>query len=251
MQLVEHTLPGEGFGASLISQCEGGFVVVMAGVFVLARWDERDTVARAMFLVAGHLNGLKGKTLARLAFVPPSFVTRTLQRYERGGAAALWQRERSGPTPKLDADARKRARALRRQGESLRTIAARLGVGLATLAVELKGVPAGPAAPPVHPGLPHVDSSAPAVVHDEQTTPPQEPVQTPPQVSAGSDPTSSPLPPSTPSCASPDEDDALSAATPGRCWRWARCEAWAWTTRWRAPRSRARGRRSTRPGRRW
>lgn len=144
MEIEQYDLPGEGFGASLISERVDGFVVVTAGVFVLARWDERDLVARAMFLVAGHLNGIKGTTLARLAFVLPSFVTRTLQRYERGGAEALWKRERPGPKPRFGYAERKRARALRRKGESLRAIARRIGVGLATLAGELKGVPAGP-----------------------------------------------------------------------------------------------------------
>ena len=58
------TLPGEGFGASLIAYEADGFVVVQAGIFVVARWSRGDSVARDVFLVAGHLNGLKSKTLA-------------------------------------------------------------------------------------------------------------------------------------------------------------------------------------------
>ena len=153
MRFEEHTLPGEGFGASLVAHEDDGFVVVHAGTFVMARWSQDDTVARDVFLVAGHLNGLKSKTLARLAFCGEAHVSRTLARYEKGGPAAVLRRGQPGRKSSMTPTMRQRAAALRAQGHDLRTIATQIGVGLATVSRELaRGV----APPPVHPELPAV-----------------------------------------------------------------------------------------------
>ena len=72
-------------------------------MFVVARWSRGECVARDVFLVAGHLNGLKSKTLAQLAFCSEAHVSRTLARYERGGTAALLTRGRPGRKPTMTA----------------------------------------------------------------------------------------------------------------------------------------------------
>lgn len=166
------TLPGEGFGASLIAYEADGFVVVQAGIFVVARWSRGDSVARDVFLVAGHLNGLKSKTLAQLAFCSEAHVSRTLARYERGGTAALLTRGRPGRKPTMTAALRAKAAALRAKGQDLRTIAKTIQVGLGTVARELKG---SSTPPPVQPELPGSAAPSPelapsAAASDADTT---------------------------------------------------------------------------------
>lgn len=159
MGVVEHELPGEGFGAKLVAEEVDGWVVVTMGGFVLGRWSSDDLLTRDHFIAASHLNGLKGVTIARLAFVHASYVTRTIQRYQRGGVAALASREKAGRKLTFDLAARKRALALRARGFSFRQIAERLGFSAATIATELKGVAAGPA-PQTPPLLPEAVEAA-------------------------------------------------------------------------------------------
>lgn len=191
MKIEEHTLPGEGFGASLVGREDGGYVVVSVGLFILGRWGKDDTTARDMFLVAGHLNGLKGKTLARVAFCGEAHVSRTLARYERGGVAALLQRDRRGPKPKMTASLRKRAAALRAQGHDLRTIAAKIGLGLSTVGREFKGVGARKA---VQPELPTVADATRTALGEAMPTPvatDQVPVEPAPREDEGDAPDTS------------------------------------------------------------
>ena len=133
MQIEEHTLPGEGFGASLVSREDCGFVVVSVGIFLLARWGKDDASARDVFVVSGHLNGIKGKTLARLAFCGEAQVSRTLARYELGGAATLLRRGKPGRKPKVTPGLRKSAEKLRSEGHNMQTIAEKIGVGVSTM----------------------------------------------------------------------------------------------------------------------
>ena len=139
MQIEEHTLPGEGFGASLVSREDCGFVVVSVGIFLLARWGKDDASARDVFVVSGHLNGIKGKTLARLAFCGEAQVSRTLARYELGGAATLLRRGKPGRKPKVTPGLRKSAEKLRSEGHNMQTIAEKIGVGVSTMPTHLRG----------------------------------------------------------------------------------------------------------------
>ena len=143
MKSETYELPGEGFAAQVELHTDGEESLLIAHGIVIAQWSLHDPVSRDVVIAAGLRIGWKGLSLARLTRTSQAHVSRVGAKLARGGFEALLEHGRPGPKGTLGDAQIERARALRTEGHSLRTIAQTLGVALAVLGRVLKGVPAG------------------------------------------------------------------------------------------------------------
>lgn len=144
MQVVEQSLTGDGFGPLLTRYSDGATVQIRQGAMLLGSWREGDALCRDLFIISGWKMGLRGVTLAALAAKAPSHVSRVIAAYEREGARSLWVRPRVGARPKLSAQQKDHARALRNQGQTHRAIARHFGVSASVIHGATKGVRVAP-----------------------------------------------------------------------------------------------------------
>lgn len=143
MEMRTLELPGADFSAALHSYSQGGVVSLLVCGVTMFRWAEDDYADRDVFIVAAHEMGLKGKTIALLAFTSQPTVTRVLTLAREGGRAALRERPVGGRKAVVSPALRTRLLELRKQGMAFRKIARALGLKFTVVANALKGVPAG------------------------------------------------------------------------------------------------------------